>query len=87
MTPLGVLPGGTSRGQTPLLEMAGWNKCNCTAGRGESHGYQGLPKGSVRTSYQGNQLEDPQVTAKIDYIEQVWASSTNALCGGDAQLV
>jgi len=56
MTP----PGSAARekrhiGQTPFLEMAGWNNCNCTAGRGESHGYQGLPKGSVRKGYQGNQ--------------------------------
>src|SRR5260370_9105489 len=31
------------------------DKANCTTGRHESHGYQGLPKGSVRTSYQGHQ--------------------------------
>ncbi len=34
------------------------DKVNCTAGWGESHGYQGLPKGSVRTGYQGNQQQD-----------------------------
>ncbi len=31
------------------------DKGNCTAGQGEPHGYQGLPKGSVRKGYQGNQ--------------------------------
>jgi len=31
------------------------DKTNCTAGQCESHGYQGLPKGSVRTGYEGNQ--------------------------------
>src|SRR5712671_7729740 len=30
------------------------DKANCTTGRHESHGYQGLPKGSVRTGYLGN---------------------------------
>src|SRR6266851_7201157 len=30
------------------------DKANCTTGRHESHGYQGLPQGSVRTSYQGH---------------------------------
>jgi hypothetical protein len=30
------------------------DKGNCTAGRVESHGYQGLPKGSVRKGYLGN---------------------------------
>src|SRR5579863_1892770 len=39
----GALSGKRHIGQTPFLEMAGWNKCNCTAGRVESHGYQGLP--------------------------------------------
>jgi hypothetical protein len=33
------------------------DKGNCTAGQRESHGYQGLPKGSVRTGYQGNQRD------------------------------
>ncbi len=31
------------------------DKGNCTAGRVESHGYQGLPKGSVRKGYLRNQ--------------------------------
>ena len=31
------------------------NKANCTSGSHEPHGYQGLPKGSVRTGYEGNQ--------------------------------
>jgi hypothetical protein len=30
------------------------DKANCTSGRQEPHGYQGLPKGSVRTGYEGN---------------------------------
>src|SRR5579872_4888943 len=30
------------------------DKANCTSGSHEPHGYQGLPKGSVRTGYQGN---------------------------------
>src|SRR5258708_3750874 len=30
------------------------DKANCTSGPHEPHGYQGLPKGSVRTGYQGN---------------------------------
>src|ERR1700722_5091191 len=30
------------------------DKANCTSGRHEPHGYQGLPEGSVRKGYQGN---------------------------------
>src|SRR5258708_378365 len=30
------------------------DKANCTSGHHEPHGYQGLPKGSVRMDYQGN---------------------------------
>src|SRR5258708_39440695 len=30
------------------------DKANCTTGRHESHCYQGLPKGSVRTGYEGH---------------------------------
>src|SRR3981081_2310754 len=30
------------------------HKANCTTGRHEPHGYQRLPKGSVRTGYQGH---------------------------------
>jgi hypothetical protein len=33
------------------------DKANCTSGRQEPHGYQGLPKGSVRTGYEGNREE------------------------------
>jgi hypothetical protein len=38
-----------------LAEDGRVDKGNCTAGRDESHGYQGLPGGGVRTSDQGNQ--------------------------------
>src|ERR1700690_1311985 len=38
-----------------LSESGRLHKGNCTAGRVESHGYQRLPKGSVRTGYLGNQ--------------------------------
>jgi len=30
------------------------DKANCTTGCAELHGYQGLPKGSVRPGYDGN---------------------------------
>ncbi len=40
---------------TKLLSGDGQSdKGNCTAGQAEAHGYQGLPKGSVRKGYQGN---------------------------------
>jgi len=32
------------------------DKANCTTRHGEPHGYQGLPKGSVRTGYQRNRV-------------------------------
>src|SRR5579864_4699801 len=41
------------------------DKANCTSGRHEPHGYQGLPEGSVRKGYQGNcagNLENPVAT-------------------------
>jgi hypothetical protein len=42
------------------------DKGNCTAGYRESHGYRGLPKGSVRMGYQGNQqLEFEAATTRI----------------------
>ena len=48
---------------------------------------KGYQKGVYERVTKGISWKTAQVTAKIDYIEQVWASSTNALCGGDAQLV
>jgi hypothetical protein len=47
------------------------DKANCTSGRQEPHGYQGLPKGSVRTGYEGNQAEcdfQGQELASISFV-------------------
>src|SRR5580658_8614245 len=55
------------------------DKGNCTAGRGEVHGYQGLPKGSVRKGYLGNQGAGYGGTADIGK-----DASGNVVCGGVA---
>jgi hypothetical protein len=73
MTVRGIVVRETSTWPNSFLEMAGWNKCNCTAGRVESHGYQGLPKGSVRVGYLGNQRRKLAVMG---------FSSAKALFGG-----
>jgi len=57
-------PGESSRvrcseGHLPYRQMDRPDKANCTSGPQEPYGYQGLPKGSVRLGYQGNQAKYP----------------------------
>ncbi len=49
-----MLPGYCPEGHPGNRQMDPPDKANCTSGRHEPHGYQGLPKGSVRLGYEGN---------------------------------
>src|ERR1700680_2634394 len=67
------------------------DKANCTSGRHEPHGYQGLPEGSVRKGYQGNRRHKrsagilPAVPRASSPSASALLSghgpSTNVLCG------
>src|ERR1700687_3657226 len=49
-----IVPGCCSEGHLTYRQMDLPDKANCTSGRHEPYGYQGLPEGSVRKGYQGN---------------------------------